>query len=145
MHRGKTSATGDIVVILYEQLPKYKRHMFDLEPRVSVQGPDSLEVVHGGLPPESRASNKTGWRDGAKRGGIHAFGKCYIPYTSQGNKEVKYSRATVKLVRTYQFSWYIATTWRPFPHHSLHRTPFYFHPGQAIDGRHHTPARCSGL
>lgn len=54
------------------------------------KGADSLEVVHGGLPPEGNASNKAGGgRNGAKRGGIHAFGKCYIPYTSQGNREVK--------------------------------------------------------
>ena len=58
------------------------------------QGADSLEVVHGGLPPDKNASIKA---DGAgvvakKRGGIHAFGKSYIPYTSRGNKEVNARR-----------------------------------------------------
>lgn len=70
---------------------KHKKVCFRLKPRAHLQkGADSLEVVHGGLPPEGNISNKAGGgRNGAKRGGLHAFGKCYIPYTSQGNKEVK--------------------------------------------------------
>lgn len=72
-----------------------KKHIYCffvcLEPTASIQGADSLAVVHGGLPPEGNIPSKTGRRrDGAKRGGIHAFGKCYIPYTSQGNKEVSF-------------------------------------------------------
>lgn len=39
----------------------------------------------GGRP--STCSNKDNSSSGS-RGGIHAFGKCYIPYTAHGNKEV---------------------------------------------------------
>ena len=60
---------------------------------LSAQGTDSLEVVHReptpghGLPHPAAAGNAS-LSSPAKRGGIHAFGQCYIPYTSRANKEV---------------------------------------------------------
>lgn len=55
------------------------------------QGADSLEVVHRHTPPVENAPPTTSSQAvGAGRRGIHAFGKCYIPYTSRGNKEVQF-------------------------------------------------------
>lgn len=55
---------------------------------VRAQGADSLEVVHRPTPPGQTPPFRVGHRATAERGGIHAFGKCYIPFTSRGNKEV---------------------------------------------------------
>lgn len=52
------------------------------------QGADSLEVVHRQVTPDRRPSGGTNDAQ-KKRGGIHTFGKCYIPYTSRENKEVQ--------------------------------------------------------
>ncbi|CAM9959924.1 unnamed protein product, partial [Sphacelaria rigidula] len=58
-------------------------------------GADSLEVVHkhtpkgSGAPQASAGRGRGGGGGRGERGGIHAFGKCYIPYTSRGNKEVR--------------------------------------------------------
>jgi len=68
-----------------------------VNPSHAPQGADSLEVVHREPPPghdlpthapgvKSTASSSAN----SNRGGIHAFGRCYIPYTSRGNKEVRF-------------------------------------------------------
>eukprot|EP00903_Cladosiphon_okamuranus_P012758 g11926.t1 len=71
-----------------------------------VQGTDSLEVVHREPPqghslPQAPGGNSPP-ASAAKRGGIHAFGHCYIPYTSQANKELALarSRETASLLRS---------------------------------------------
>ncbi|CAM9601528.1 unnamed protein product, partial [Ectocarpus fasciculatus] len=80
-----------------------------------VQGADSLEVVYrepkpghtlqntqpGGNAPGGPSSTGTN-NSNRNRGGIHAFGKCYIPYTSRGNKELALARAreTTSLLRS---------------------------------------------
>ncbi|CAM9159174.1 unnamed protein product, partial [Ectocarpus sp. 8 AP-2014] len=82
-----------------------------------VQGADSLEVVHrepkpghtlqntqpGGNVPGGASGTGTS-NSNRNRGGIHAFGKCYIPYTSRGNKELALARAreTTSLLRSLQ-------------------------------------------
>eukprot|EP00752_Nemacystus_decipiens_P012854 g11381.t1 len=73
-----------------------------------VQGTDSLEVVHREPTPghnpshTAAAGNVSSSSSPAKRGGIHAFGQSYIPYTSRANKELTLarSRETAALLRS---------------------------------------------
>lgn len=91
--------------VVYETVTLWRHRQHNIVPYTfhasdRIQGADSLEVVHRPAPPGHDNPNPSGNnKTAAARGGIHSFGKCYIPYTSQGNKEVPNS-GNVVITRT---------------------------------------------